>query len=126
DAAAENHGVLLPRFVAEVLNEHRDRDRPAALFTRDGRAIWSTAATPPPRAAGFTTIDHVRFLYTPARLGATDCVIAVGQSLAAQEEMLADLRKSMLLTIPLALPIASAGGSPLARTRLTPAPRRRA
>src|SRR5207302_1835715 len=34
DEAAENHGVLLPRFVAEVLNEYRDRDRPVALFTR--------------------------------------------------------------------------------------------
>jgi heavy metal sensor kinase len=120
DEAAENHGVLLPRFVAEVLNEYRDRDRPVALFTRDGRAVWSTSATPPPRAAGFATIDHVRFLYTPARLGATDCIIAVGQSLAAQEEMLADLRKALLLTIPLALLIASAGGYLLARKSLEP------
>ena len=113
DEAAENHGTLFPRAIAEVLAEFRDKERP--LF------VWSAAATPPlGNVRGFATAGHVRFLVTPARLGADDYVVAVGQSLAAQEEILGDLRKSMLLTIPLALLIASAGGYLLARKSLEP------
>src|SRR5439155_258179 len=47
-------------------------------------------------------------------------VVVVGQSLAPQEEILGDLRKALLLTIPLALLIASAGGYLLARKSLEP------
>src|SRR4051794_2191910 len=35
DEAAENHGALPPRSVAEVLSEFRDREHPAGLFTPD-------------------------------------------------------------------------------------------
>lgn len=107
DEAAENRGALSPRAIAEVLGEFRDRERSAALSTAPARA-------------GFATINHVRYLYTPARIGANDYVVAAGQSLASHEEFLAGLRKAMLLTIPLALLIASAGGYLLARKSLEP------
>ena len=56
----------------------------------------------------------------PARIGDTAFVVVVGQSLATQGKTLADLREAMLITLPIALLVASIGGYILARKSLTP------
>ena len=109
DEAAENRGTLPPKAAEEVLAEFRDKDHPVFL--------WSAAATPP---LGFKTSEHIRFNVTRQHLGNNDYILAAGQSTAAQEEMLAELRRAMLLTIPLALLIAAGGGYLLARKSLVP------
>ncbi|HKS26033.1 MAG TPA: HAMP domain-containing sensor histidine kinase [Thermoanaerobaculia bacterium] len=109
DEVDEHHGLLPQRAVDEVLGEFRDKEHPVFL--------WSAAATPPP---GFKTSDHIRFNVTRLHLGHSDYVLASGQSTTAQEEMLAELRRAMLLTIPLALLIAAGGGYLLAHKSLEP------
>jgi heavy metal sensor kinase len=72
------------------------------------------------RRFGFGTTAGIRLLLMPARVGRETFVVAVAQSLAAQEETLADLREAMLITGPLALLIATVGGYILARKSLRP------
>ncbi|HEY6137289.1 MAG TPA: HAMP domain-containing sensor histidine kinase [Thermoanaerobaculia bacterium] len=109
DEVEEQHGLLPQRAADEVLNEFRDKDHPIFL--------WSAAATPP---LSIKSSTHIRFNITPLRLGNAGYVLAAGQSLTAQEETLAELRRSMFLTIPLALLIAAGGGYLLARKSLEP------
>jgi len=136
DEISEAHGVLRLRSANELLAEFRDRDRAIVLLTADGhefaahttplaqsldRKLLSQRAAA--RAYGVVTLptgDGVRLVLVPARIGGVGFVIAVGQSLAAQQDALADLRQAMLITIPIALLVASIGGYLLARTSLAP------
>jgi heavy metal sensor kinase len=75
------------------------------------------------RASGLFTIrgrHDLRLLVTRPRAGGSVYILGVAQSLDEQNELLADLRHAMLVTIPLALLIAAAGGYLLARKSLAP------
>lgn len=135
EEAAESQGALQVRSMNEMLTNFRDNDRAIVLLTDAGRELASHD-TPLARALdhallqrragarayGFTTLPapEVRMFLFPARIGSQSLVIAVAQSLAAQEETLSDVRTAMLITAPLALLVASVGGYVLARKSLTP------
>jgi len=136
DEAAEGRGTLQLRSANELLADFRDNERAIVLLSADGRE-FAAHATPLAqsldrallrrravmRAFGFVTIHgagDVRLFLMPARVGGVSLVIAVGQSLTAQEETLADLRDATLITIPIALLVASLGGYLLARKSLAP------
>lgn len=139
DEISETRGVLRVPFAKELLAEFRDRDRAIVLLTGDGREF--AAHTTPlaqsldrrllarrvaEHADGAVTLpgrDGVRLLLVPARIGNRPFVIGVAQSLAAQRDELADLRQAMIITIPVALVVASLGGYLLARTSLAPVAR---
>ena len=110
DEAAESHGTLRVRSANELLADYRDNDRGILLLTGDGRE-FAAHTTPPAksldrallqrRAAkrqfGFATLHHgpdVRLFLLPARIGGDSFVIAIAQSLAAQDDTLADLREA--------------------------------
>jgi heavy metal sensor kinase len=136
DEAAEGHGTLRARSANELLAQFRDNERSIVLLTEDGRE-FAAHATPlaksldrallrrrvAARTFGFSTFpgaDDVRLFLLPARIGDASFVIAIAQSLAVQEETLGDLREAMLITIPIALLVASLGGYLLARKSLAP------
>jgi hypothetical protein len=132
DEAAESNGVLLPRSANELLAEFRDPDRAVVLLGADGNEF--AAQTTPlartlPRSLlrkrpfGFSTVPAARLFLAPRRVGGASFVLAVAQSLAPQEETLADLRRAMLITAPLALLVAALGGWLLARKSLAPVDR---
>jgi heavy metal sensor kinase len=136
DEASEAKGTLRLRAANELLADLRDNERAIVLLTAGGREF--AAHTTPlaqsldrviirRRAAagafGFLTTHsphHVRLLLMPARIGDTPFVVVVGQSLATQGKALAGLREAMLITLPIALLVASIGGYILARKSLTP------
>lgn len=134
--AAESRGILQVRSAIEVLTDFRDSGRPMIVLTANGREF---AASPVPLTRtvdrtvlrkritagvwGYDTIEgppRMRLLATPVKIGGTPYVLAVAQSLADQEQLLRDVRRSMLLSIPLALLIAAGGGYLLARKSLAP------
>lgn len=136
DEVSESHGVLRLRPANELLAQFRDRNRAIVLLTDDGRE-FAAHATPlaqsldrrllsrraAERAYGVVTLpgnDAVRLILVPARIGDAAFVIAIAQSLEAQQDALADLRQAMLITVPVALLVASLGGYLLARTSLAP------
>ena len=134
--AAESGGVLTVRSANEILSEFRDPDRAVVILTADGGELAASAvpaATAVDRgllrervrrgALGLSTLAGAhkqRLLLAPLRTGGRDYVIALAQSLDAQEELLADLRYVMAVTIPLSLLVASLGGYLLARKSLAP------
>jgi heavy metal sensor kinase len=129
DEAGESNGVLEVHSANELLTEFRDHERAVVLLTPDGRefAGHGTPVNPAllPRLAtthafGFRNAATVRLLLEPLRVGNQAFVLVIAQSLAAQQETLADLRKAMLITAPLALLVASLGGYVLARKSLAP------
>ncbi len=61
-----------------------------------------------------------RLLLVPTRIGRGNFVLALAQSLDEHDELLADLRYAMAVTIPLALIVAALGGYLLARKSLAP------
>jgi heavy metal sensor kinase len=61
-----------------------------------------------------------RLLATPFLLGERPLVIVVSRSLAAHEQVLREARYTLLLAIPVALSLATAGGYVLARKSLQP------
>jgi signal transduction histidine kinase len=133
DEATESHGTLHLSSANELLADFRDNDRAVVLFTEDGRE-FAAHATPLARSLdramlrgriaghelGFLTSDGIRIYLLAVRVGAQPFVVAVAQSLELQNETLADLREGMLITLPLALVIASVGGYFLARRSLAP------
>jgi len=138
DEASEGAGTLRPRAANELLTEFRDNDRAIVLFTADGRpfAVHTTPLARSldrsllrqrvvSRAFGFSTLPTagVRLFLAPIRIGPESFVIAVAQSLPAQEKTLDDLRQAMFITAPLALLVASLGGYILARKSLGPVAR---
>ena len=110
DEAEENGGTLRPRSANELLAEFRDNDRAIVVLNRDG-SVFATQAR---------KLDRARLLRQPLRIGNASYIVVVAQSLAAQEETLANLRRAMLITAPLALLVASLGGYLLARKTLEP------
>ena len=124
DEAGENHGMLTPRGAAELLAEFRESDRGIVLLRADGSEL-SAQPTPQARALdrallrtrrGFSNVPGARLLVTPG----PGAVMAIAQSLAPQEATLAQLRRAMLITAPLALLVAAIGGYVLARQSLAP------
>jgi heavy metal sensor kinase len=124
DEAEENHGALTPRGAAELLTEFRESDRGIVLLRADGSEL-SAQATPQARALdrallrtrrGFSNAGGARLLVTPS----ATAVIAIAQSFGPQEATLAQLRRAMLITAPLALLVAALGGYVLARQSLAP------
>jgi len=134
DEAAEGHGTLRPRSANELLGQFRDNERAIVLLTEDGREF--AAHTTPlaksldrallrqrvtARMFGFSFLPGAgRLFLLPARIGNASFVIAIARSLAMQEETLGTLREAMLITIPIALLVASLGGYLLARKSLAP------
>ena len=134
--AGESGGVLSVRLANEVLSEFRDSDRAVIVLTADGRELASSAVSTAAAVDrgilrervrrgvwGLSTLAGAhaqRLLLAPARVGGKDYVLALAQSLDAQEELLANLRHAMAVTIPLSLLIASLGGYLLARKSLAP------
>ena len=136
EESAENDRSLPLRSANEVLSNFRDNDRPMIILNADGSDF---AVSPAPitasvdRAAlrrriarksfGLSTLDgahELRLILSPMRVGSREYFLAIAQSLDEQKELLADLRHAMLVTIPLALLIAAAGGYLLARKSLAP------
>jgi len=124
DEAAENHGTLTARGAAELLAEFREGDRGIVLLRADGSEL-SAHNTPQARALdrrllrtrrGFSNVPGARLLVTPSETA----VIAIAQSFGPQNATLAQLRRAMLITAPLALLVASLGGYLLARKSLAP------
>jgi len=108
--AAEAGGALTAKAAAEELNEFRDKERPMKILAADGRVFAE--------ALPFT--GNIRTRTERIKVGNAELIAVVGQSLDAQDELLASLREAMLLTIPLALLIAAGGGYLLARKNLAP------
>jgi len=108
--AAEGGGALTRKAATEELNEFRDKERPMKILTRD-RQLFADAVP-------FS--GNLRTRTERIRIGNAEFIAVVGQSLDAQDELLAHLREAMLLTIPLALLIAAGGGYLLARKNLAP------
>jgi len=124
DEAEENNGTLSPRAADELLAEFRDSDRGIVLLRQDGSEL-SAQTTPQARALdrallrtrrGFSNVPGARLLVTPS----ATAVIAIAQSTGPQNATLAQLRRAMLITAPLALLVASLGGYLLARKSLAP------
>lgn len=133
DEAAEAGGVLQVRSANELLNDYRDNDRAIVLLTADGSefaAHTNAVAKSLDRALlrkrvaahafGIATAGAARLDIEPLRVGKAAFVIVIAQSLEAQEKTLADLRDAMLITLPIALLVASLGGYLLARKSLAP------
>src|SRR6266446_3770870 len=134
--SVESGGVLMVRSAREVLSEFRDSDRALVILTMDG-AEFAASAVPAASAIdpgllrqrvrrgllGISTLagaHEQRLLLAPLRIGGAAYVLALAQSLDAQNELLADLRHAMAVTIPLSLLVASLGGYLLARKSLAP------
>jgi heavy metal sensor kinase len=128
DEASESNGVLEVRSANELLTEFRDHERSIILLTPDGREFAGHTLVDPAllhrlattHTFGFRNATTVRLLLQPLRVGNQAFVLVITQSLAAQQETLADLRNAMLITAPLALLAASLGGYVLARKSLAP------
>ncbi|HEV7485044.1 MAG TPA: ATP-binding protein [Thermoanaerobaculia bacterium] len=136
EEAAENHGALQLSSASEVLANFRDNDRPMIILGANG-SDFAASVTPitaaVDRAAlrqrvarhsfGLSSLHgphELRLILSPLRLGGSEYFLAIAQSLDEQKELLADLRHAMVVTIPLALLIAAAGGYLLARKSLAP------
>jgi heavy metal sensor kinase len=136
EEAAESHGTLQLRSVNEVLTNFHDNDRPMIILAADGND-FAASATPitgdvdraalrqrvQRRSFGLSSLHgahELRLILSPLRAGGSEYFVAIAQSLDEQGELLADLRHAMLVTIPLALLIAAAGGYLLARKSLAP------
>ncbi|MBV8519968.1 MAG: HAMP domain-containing protein [Acidobacteria bacterium] len=133
DESAENHDTLDAEPASVVLSPLREKTRAVAVFTSDGRLLASSdvgdahvldVAHIGQRVqrgrAGYDTRHRVRALLTPAVIAGTRATIVVAQTLTVQDALLADLRRAMMLAIPLALLVASLGGYLLARKSLAP------
>jgi heavy metal sensor kinase len=136
EETSEAHGPLLRAAGVEVLANFRDNDRPMIILNSDG-SDFAASVTPitadvdrgmlrsrvTRRALGFYTFHgahEMRILLEPMRAGGRLYFIAEAQALDEQKGLLADLRYAMLVTIPLALLIAAAGGYLLAHKTLAP------
>ncbi|MEA2329635.1 MAG: hypothetical protein QOE68_4594 [Thermoanaerobaculia bacterium] len=136
EEAAEGHGTLKLRSANELLSNFRDNDRPMIILNGDG-SDFAASATPITAAVDRAALRQrvarhsfglsalhgphkLRLILSPIRLGGSEYVIAIAQSLDEQKELLADLQHAMVVTIPLALLIAAAGGYLLARKSLAP------
>jgi heavy metal sensor kinase len=136
EEAAEGHGTLQLRSANEVLANFRDNDRPMIILAGNG-SDFAAASTPitagvdraelqqrvARRSFGLSSLHgphELRLILSPLRLGGSEYFLAIAQSLDEQRELLEDLRHAMLVTIPLALLIAAAGGYLLARKSLAP------
>lgn len=129
----EGHGVLRLRSANELLAEFRDDDRGVVLLNADG-SEFAAHQTPAARSLdrgllrrlaaahrfGLMTAGSARLYVAPATFGAQSFVVAIVQTLARQQETLEDLRTAMVLTVPVALLVASLGGYFLARKSLAP------
>jgi heavy metal sensor kinase len=145
--AAREGGVPDSVAIEEAFRDFHFRDLAVALY--DGRTGAALALSPAQAetAEGLSAVDssparvelvrraqdegetyatreggHVdtRFLTTPLLLGGRPVVIAVSRSLVVQETMLREARYTLLLAIPVALALATAGGYVLARKSLQP------
>jgi heavy metal sensor kinase len=136
EETAESHGTLHLRSANEVLSDFRDNDRPMIILNAGG-SDFAASVTPittdvdrtalrqrvQRRAFGLSSLHgshELRLVLSPLRAGGNDYFLVIAQSLDEQKELLADLRHAMLVTIPLALLIAAAGGYLLARKSLAP------
>jgi two-component system, OmpR family, sensor kinase len=131
EEAAENHGTLKLRSANEVLANFRDNDRPMIILGANGND-FAASVTPitvdrnalrqriARRSFGLSSQNELRLILSPLRIGGSVYFLAIAQSLDEQKELLADLRHAMVVTIPLALLIAAAGGYLLARKSLAP------
>jgi heavy metal sensor kinase len=133
EEAAENHGTLKLRSANEVLANFRDNDRPMIILGANGNDFAASATTVTAsvdrgalrqriarRSFGLSSQNELRLILSPLRIGGSEYFLAIAQSLDEQKELLADLRHAMVVTIPLALLIAAAGGYLLARKSLAP------
>jgi heavy metal sensor kinase len=136
EEVSESHGTLTLRSANEVLANFRDNDRPMIILGANGNDV-ATSATPitasvdraalrqriARRSFGLSSLhgaNELRLILSPLRIGSSEYFLAIAQSLDEQKELLADLRHAMIVTIPLALLIAAAGGYLLARKSLAP------
>jgi signal transduction histidine kinase len=138
DEIDEGHGVLRLRAANELLAEFRDNGRGIVLLHPDG-SEFAAHQTPVARSLdrdglrrrtkarefGLVTVagGAARLDLAPVNYGAESFVVAAAQSLAPQEETLANLRTAMLATAPAALLVAALGGYFLARKNLEPVAR---
>jgi signal transduction histidine kinase len=134
DEAGESGGTLSSAAMQSVLAELHDAERPLAAFVPEshehavaaGRLTWPREALDQRlarRQFGFVTLKAqppIRFLIAPAAVGDNAVVIAAGQSLAGEEHLLARVRRTMLIALPLGLLIACGGGWLLARKSFVP------
>jgi heavy metal sensor kinase len=136
EEGAENHGSLQLRSAIEVLANFRDNDRPMIILSANGEDL-AASNTPITAAVDRAALRQrvmrhsfgiwslhgahdLRLSLSAFHVGGSEYFLAVAQSLEEQKELLADLRHAMLVTIPLALLIAAAGGYLLARKSLAP------
>jgi len=133
EEAAESHGALQVASANEVLANFRDNDRPMIILAGNG-SDFAASLTPitaavdraalrqriARRSFGLSSLNNLRLIVSPLRLGGANYFLVIAQSLDEQKELLADLRHAMVVTIPLALLIAAAGGYLLARKSLAP------
>src|SRR5260370_42148055 len=114
--AGESGGVLKGRSANELLTELRDSDRALVLLTAGGeelaRAAVPAASVIDPgllreRARrgllGISTLagrHEKRLLLAPLRIGGAAYVLALAQSLEAQNQRLPDLRHAMAFSVP--------------------------
>jgi len=138
DEIDEGHGVLRLRAANELLAEFRDNGRGIVLLHPEG-SEFAAHQTPVARSLdrdvlrrrttahefGLVTVagGGARLDLAPVQYGAESFVVAAAQSLAPQEETLANLRTAMLATAPAALLVAALGGYFLARKNLAPVAR---
>jgi heavy metal sensor kinase len=136
EEAKENDGALQVRSANEVLANFRDNDRPMIILGANGDD-FAASITPITASVGRAAlrgeiarrrfglsslhgIHDLRLSLSALRVDGREYFLAVAQSLDEQKELLADLRHAMVVTIPLALLIAAAGGYLLARKSLAP------
>jgi signal transduction histidine kinase len=138
DEIDEGEGMLRLHPANELLAEFHDNGRGIVLLLPDG-SPFAGHQTPVARSLdrevlrrltkahqyGLSTVSGgaSRLDLAPVQHGAQSFVIAVAQSLAAQNETLELLRTAMLATAPIALLIAALGGYFLARKNLEPVAR---
>jgi len=136
EEAVEGKGALNVRSAVEILSNFRDNDRPMIVLTGNGYDFAASEGPITPsidraalrrrvvrRAFGLSSLHgahDLRMTLSPQRIGGNDYFLVVAQSLDEQKELLEQLRHAMLVTIPLALLIAAAGGYLLARKSLAP------
>jgi two-component system OmpR family sensor kinase len=118
-----------------ALLDFRFSNEPILIFSESGREIAASHSAGPQidrnavhrlianREYGFTTLNRrrtFRLLLAPVNILGRPHVLAILHPLDEQERTFVEMRRSMTITIPLAILIASGGGYLLARKALAP------
>jgi heavy metal sensor kinase len=131
--ADESGGVVEGSAAREVLTNFSDRTRTALLMNREGRIVAQPTENPAAlvdsaslsamvraHRVSFSTAGGTRILIAPILVRRAPFVLVVAGSRETQEELLDELRTSLLATIPASLLVATLGGYLLARKSLAP------